>query len=230
MKNNQYDVVIMITAIDRPELHFDVFTKYLEYTKGVNCKWVITINNVTGRVNETVDMINTVFKNRDVHVKPFKSGGRYNDWHESVKYCINYAYSFQPTLGYVWLEDDWLLVTKDTLLEDLKLLDHDICYIALHNREHVSFNPGVWSHGAFNELMYNSINNPESSLGASSYKAYYIDKNQSNPERLCCSHPNSTNFIKSYKRVTSRFKDVGRSWTGQVATADTRTYNINDKV
>jgi len=228
MKINEYDVAIMVTAVDRPELHRDVFTKYLEYTKGVNCKWIITVNNVTGRIVEAVDTIKEIFKDCDIHLKAFETGGSYKDWHESAKYCINYAYEVQPKLGYVWLEDDWLLVSKETLLNDIKLLDDDNCYISLHNRKHVSFNPGIWSHGAFNELMYNSMNDPENSVASTNYNYYYINKGQYNPERLCCGHPQSTNFIKSYKSVSSRFKDVGRAWTGKIVTIDTRTFNIND--
>lgn len=225
METNQYDAVIMITAIDRPALHHDVFTKYLEYTTGVNCKWVITINNITNKINETVEMINIVFKDCDVHIKTFDTGGKYIDWHNSVKYCIDYAYSVQPKLGYVWLEDDWLLVTNDRLVNDIKLIDDDNCYVSLHNRDHVSFNPSIWSHVAFNELMYNSINNPAQSVGRQNYKHYYINKTQFNPERLCCAHPESTNFIKSFKSVSSRFKDVGRSWQNNEF-ANSRTYNI----
>lgn len=229
MENNQPDVVIMITAIDRPELHQEVFSKYLKYTAGINCKWIITINNVTNRIDQTVDLINTIFKEQDVHIKTFNTGGQFKDWHESAKYCINQAYEVQPKLGYAWLEDDWLLITNDSLSNDIKLLDDDICYISLHDRPQVSFNPGIWSHGAFNELMYNTINNPKSSIGKNNYKYYYVNKGHFNPERLCCPHPESTNFIKSFKKVSSRFKDVGRSWQN-ATTKSTRTYNIGGKV
>jgi hypothetical protein len=228
MESSEVLVVVMITAIDRPELHKNVFSKYLEYTKGVNCKWVITVNNVTNRIQQTVDNINDIFKGYDVHIKTFDTGGSYKDWHESVKYCINQAHDIDTKLGYLWLEDDWLLNSNYGLLDDIKLLDDDNCYISLHSREHVSFNPGIWSKGAFNELMYNSINNPETSIGKRNYSYYYIKQKQQNPERLCCPHPESTDFIKSFKSLSSRFKDVGRGW--QQKTINTRTFDFKNDI
>jgi hypothetical protein len=227
MENSKFDIVAMITAIDRPELHQSVFPKYLEYTENVKCKWVITVNNVTNKIQETIELVDALFKGHDVHIKPFDTGGSYSDWHQSVKYCINQAYEVQPNLGYLWLEDDWLLNSDHKLETDITQLDGDNCYISLNNRNQVSFNPGIWSKDVFNELMYNSINNPENSIGAEAYKHYYIKNCQQNPERLCTPQPESTNFIKTYKSI-NRFKDVGRNW--QNSTINTRTFRYkNDK-
>ena len=227
MENSKFDVAVMITAIDRPELHQSVFTKYLEYTEGIKCKWVITVNNVTNKIQETIELIDVIFKGHDVYVKTFDTGGSYADWHQSVKYCINQAYEIQPNLGYLWLEDDWLLNSNSKLEDDIMQLNDDNCYISLHNRIHVSFNPGIWSKDVFNELMYNSINNPENSIGAEAYKYYYVERGQQNPERICCPHPEATNFIKSFKSI-SRFKDVGRNWQNNSINIRTFKYK-NDK-
>jgi hypothetical protein len=223
--NNNSDVTILITAVDRPEIHRKVFEKYLEYTDTVNCNWIITVNTITNNLETTIENIQNIFKTQNIHIKTYNTGGSHKDWYESVKYCINMAYLSNPSLAYVWLEDDWLLSSDSKLKTDLQLLDHDNCYISLHNRDAVSFNPGIWSKIAFNELMYNSINNPEISIGKKHYDRYKQGIQQLNPERICCPHPESTNYIKSFKSVTSRFIDVGRDW--QSNTIKTRTFRIH---
>jgi len=215
----------MITAVDRPEIHRNVFLKYLEYTSDINCNWIITVNTITDNLNNTVQNIHEIFKNENIHVKTFNSGGSHHDWYQSVKYCINTAYVSNPNLAYVWLEDDWLLTCNEKLKTDLNLIDHDNCYISLHNRDAVSFNPGIWSKLAFNELMYNSINNPETSIGKKHYDRYKQGLQDLNPERICCPDPESTNYIKSFKSLSSRFTDVGRNW--QTQTIKTRTFRIH---
>jgi hypothetical protein len=219
-----YDVVIMATAIDRPEIHSEVFKKYREYVGNVNCKWVITINNINGRADKTEQCIRAILDGCDIDMRVYDTGGSRNDWFESVKYCINTAHDINPSTAYVWLEDDWLLTDESRLENHLRLLDNDNCYIALNGRDAVSFNPGIWSLTVFNELMYNSINDINSTYGKYGY-ANYNAGNPLNPERVCCPVEANT-FIKSFKRPSKCFADVGRAWQQTNSNSD-RTFNIN---
>ena len=218
-----YDVVIMATAIDRPEIHSEVFKKYREYVGNVNCKWVITINNINGNADKTEQCIRAILDGCDIDMRVYDTGGSRNDWFESVKYCINTAHDINPSTAYVWLEDDWLLTDESRLENHLQLLDNDNCYISLNGRDAVSFNPGIWSLTAFNELMYNSINNINSTYGRYGY-AKYTAGDPLNPERVCCPVEANT-FIKSFKRPGKCFADVGRAWQ-QTNSNSNRTFNI----
>ena len=62
------EVSILITAIDRPELHTRVLKDYLSYIGDVKCDWHITINNVVGQVNETKKNFETILKGHDLKI------------------------------------------------------------------------------------------------------------------------------------------------------------------
>jgi hypothetical protein len=213
-----YDIVILTTAIDRPELHSKVFDRYKNYIGEVKCKWIITVNNITDRVSETEEQLRFLLQDYDLQIQTFTTGGSRIDWYNSVKYCINQANTIVPKFGYLWLEDDWMCDTGH-LKDDIKLVSEENCHISLANRNEVSFNPGLWDIYSFNHLMFHSINNPEDSLGMR-----YVDGINTNPERICCPFPEATKFVKSFKSV-NRFYDIGREWQQQ--TINTRTFNIN---
>jgi hypothetical protein len=44
------DIVILTTAVDRPELHTSIFENYIRYIGDYNIHWVITINNISNQV------------------------------------------------------------------------------------------------------------------------------------------------------------------------------------
>lgn len=222
IKSNQFEVVIMTTAIDRPDLHTQVFTKYKNYLKGVNIKWVITINNIWGNGSKTELQFKQILKDFDVHIKMFPTGGTRKDFFNSVKYCINFAKEINPSKGYLWLEDDWE-VNSGTFSQDLDNLVDTNTYVALVNRTEVSFNPSIWGPNLFNNHLYFNINNPEQSLGAKRY----FDGENTNPERICCPHPETSNLGINIKTIP-RFKDVGRDW--QNKNIKVRTFNVKEKL
>jgi hypothetical protein len=218
-KTSTPDIVILTTAVDRPELHTRVFNEFIKYIGDVNVQWVITINNICNRVHETEQNLHSLLNTYKIHIKTYDTGGSRLDWFNSVKYCINYAYELSPNIGYLWLEDDWS-VRHGSLRDDIALMQHSNCHISLANRIHVSFNPSLWGHDAFNMLMYRSINNPYESMGS-----YNIDGNNTNPERICCPHPESTDYV-DYIYTINRFSDVGRGW--QERNINSRTYLLNN--
>jgi hypothetical protein len=213
-----YDVVILTTCVDRPELHTKIFLDYVRYIGDCNVRWIITINNISNRVEETEKNLRTILTGYDVHIKTYDVGGNRSAWYESVKYCINYAYDINPKLGYFWLEDDWTL-TSGTLLEDIKLLNRHNHHVSLANRNEVSFNPGLWDLYSYEQLMYKSINNPSECIGKR-----YVDGLNTNPERICCPHPESTKFVDNFSSV-ARFKDAGREWQHHID--NKRTFQVN---
>jgi hypothetical protein len=212
------DIVIMTTAIDRPELHNVAFESYKQYISNANAHWVITVNNTKDNIQLTVDNINYLLSDYKVHIKTFNTGGSKKDWFESVKYCINYAFDLRPNIGYFFLEDDWMYTGTGSLNSDFLLAQNLNSHISLANRTEVSFNPAIWGLDSFNTLMHYSINNVDMSLGRK-----YSAGDNTNPERICCPHPESTNFVRDIKTL-NRFKDMGREW--QRKYINTRTFNI----
>ena len=212
------DIIIMTTAIDRPELHAKVLESYKQYISNVNVQWIITINNVLNNVTETEANFRNILSDYNLHIKTYETGGTKKDWFNSVKYCIDTAHTLNTNIGYLFLEDDWLCNVSDTLNNDMRLVTDTNSHISLASRDAVSFNPGIWGKEAFEKLMHFPINNLDLGLGAR-----FNDGENTNAERICCPHPESTNFINNFKSV-NRFRDIGREW--QYKTIKTRTFNI----
>jgi hypothetical protein len=211
------DIVILTTCVDRPELHTSIFQNYVQYIGNANVHWVITINNISNQLVATEQNLRVLLEDFDIHIKTFDTGGTILDCYSSVKYCINHAFAIKPNIGYFWLEDDWS-VKNGSLQEDIQHLTNTNCHVSLANRNEVSFNPSLWDAYAFEHLMYNSINNPAESIGKR-----YVDGDNTNPERICCSYPEATKFVN--KLVTlNRFADAGRAW--QHTINNKRTFNV----
>ena len=205
------EVSILITAIDRPELHTRVLKDYLSYIGDVKCDWHITINNVVGQVNETKKNFETILEGHDLKIFTYETGGTRVDWFTSVQQCIKSAYKSKPSKAYIWLEDDWGKVgSTGSLKKDLELLEHEETYISLRSRNVVSFNPGIWGTKIFETLMYNNIIDPKNSIRGERY--WSADNPMgSNPERICCPDPQATTYVKTFKSIY-RFEDIGRNW------------------
>ena len=214
------DVVIMTTAVDRPELHSQIFQGYKNYLSGTKVKWVITINSIQGREEETAANLLSILQGYDVEIKTFTTGGTRLDWYNSVKYCINRANEITPKYGYFWLEDDWAVEENTALMKDIQLLKHPKDYLCLVDRREVSFNPGVWGIELFKEQAHYSINSPEHSLGKR-----YFDGTNTNAERICCPFPETNTIVNSINKVP-RFTDAGRAW--QDKTIKVRTFKAKE--
>jgi hypothetical protein len=208
------EIVIMTTCVDRPEIHTEVFNSYKSYIGDIDCKWIITINNLKNQVDETEKNIRDILKDYDLYITTFSTGGTFKDFYESVKYCMNLGYTYKPKQGYVWLEDDWVYEGKNTISDHLKLLT-PMCNISLYNRDVISFNPSIWSPDLFEQCMLKYINNP---ISSNQYK-----RNPWHPERIACS-PEGNSLVKKKYRIQG-FKDIGRDW--QNKTIKTFTFKVN---
>jgi len=85
----QPDVVIMSTCADRPELHTQAFNSYKSYLNGINCKWIITINNIQNQVEDTEKNLRFILEDYDLHIKTFSTGGTgpYSD--QATKFTVD---------------------------------------------------------------------------------------------------------------------------------------------
>ena len=201
-----HELVILTTAIDRPELHSALFPHTLKYIEGLNCKWFITINNIDNRVEETKENFEALLSNYDVTFTTYKTGGTKMDFMHSCEKLSELGYNCIPRLGYFWLEDDWQVKESVKLIDDLK--EHMIgenCYISLNGRNELSFNPGIWSVDLFERMVYNKLQ-----------KAYlaenYGNQKVMNPERICVYPKHKwTPTVKNF-RIVNRYYDVGEAW------------------
>lgn len=201
-----YDVIILTTAVTRPDLHSVVFPKWLPSLNDLNCKWIINIDKINDKsIDETSEHImkSIIYDNIDLEIISTNLiGGTREAWFNSCQRVINLGYEYKPKFGYFWLEDDWI-PTKNFLVKDiLKDVDESDWYISLHNRNDISFNPCIFSHGLFTRIMYNKINDTS--------KTY-----PKNPERNCCyagtnPHGERKHISKFIKLNVT--KDIGRDW------------------
>lgn len=201
-----HELVILTTAIDRPELHSALFPHTLKYIEGLNCKWFITINNIDNRVEETKENFETLLSNYDVTFSTYKTGGTKMDFMHSCEQLSRYGYETKPSIGYFWLEDDWMISPDQKLKTDIdQLFEQESCHISLANRTELSFNPGIWSNDLFEKLIYTN-------LSAAHTLPYYGSQKVLNPERVCTYPVDKTRrMVKHYHKI-SRYYDVGRSW------------------
>jgi hypothetical protein len=210
MKNTKtnaipYEVVVMTTAVDRPDLHMSVFTKYKNYLKGANIKWVITINNIVGKENETELQLKELLNDFDIHIKTFPTGGTVKDFFNSAKYCINFAKEINPSKGYLWLEDDWNYQGNITLFDILQSNEFGpMDYIQLVERNHeVSFNPGLWGVDLFNKLCIPILEKP------------FCPHTCNNPERACVYPIDIVHNMVNKFIHNGMFTDAGRDWAAK---------------
>ena len=201
------DISILVTAIDRPDFHTKIFEDYVSYIGDVDCEWHISINNVTGQVNQTKENFEKLLSKYTTNIYTYETGGTRLDWFNSAQHIIKKAYNNQPNKAYLWLEDDWGLCKNGTLKEDLLKLQNDNSYVALVNRNEVSFNPGIWGKKLFETLMYNNIIDPENAIRADKFWA----EEKTNPERICVPYPEANEYAEYFSNI-NRFSDAGRHW------------------
>jgi hypothetical protein len=214
-----HDLVILTTAIDRPELHSKVFPATLDYLKGLKCKWFITINNINNKVEETKENFRSILSDYDVTFTTYETGGTKMDFMRSCEQLSKYGHEMQPSIGYFWFEDDWMVSPEHKLKTDInQLFKQESCHISLANRTELSFNPGIWSKDLFEKLIYTNLSNAYT-------LPYYGSQKVLNPERVCTYLVNKTRKIVKHYHKISRYHDVGRSWqTNNLKGA--RTWNL----
>jgi hypothetical protein len=200
-----YNLYILTTAIDRPDLHQQTlppFLKILE-NQGIKYKWFINLDSPFKKTEEAVD-----------NFKIFSGGVqdlRISDkacFYSAAKHVITAAYTKLDELdGYVmWLEDDWDLLIPFNMME---LIDSDYEYIGFHFHHffEFSFNPTMWSKDFFIKNVYEPFASSEISI---------------DPEQLLINHHKKTrledsNHLKNVNRINFNgvFEDAGREWGEQ---------------
>ncbi len=200
-----YNLYILTTAIDRPDLHQQTlppFLKILE-NQGIKYKWFINLDSPFKKTEEAVD-----------NFKIFSGGVqdlRISDkacFYSAAKHVISSACNQLDKLnGYVmWLEDDWdLLIPFDIK----QLIDSDYEYIGFHFHHffEFSFNPTMWSKDFFVKHVH---------------EPFAASKESIDPEQLLINYHNQTragnpNHLKNVKRINFNgvFEDAGRKWGEQ---------------
>ena len=231
---NAPKIIIMTTAIDRPELHSKVFPSYLKYIEGLDYEWIITINTIFGKASDTVNYFKDIIPESRLHIKIFETGGTLKHHWDSAKYVINTARQMADERSMLfYFEDDWILIDdKYSLVEDIGIINDDKIYVGLVKREYdinvISFNPSLWTYTAFG-LPHSFINNPEISYEYQCNRKSFITEAgelYSNPERVCCPRDNNfpiDNYVEKIE-ILKRFKDVGRDWQNKTIKCRTFAY------
>ena len=219
-KSLSYDIVILTTAITRPQLHSSIFKNIDTILKDYNCKWIISIDKILDTsLEETKDNFFKIlnFDNIDLTIREYTNEASRMSWYKSVKYCINQAYKYNPSLGYLWLEDDWTFNSDKSLkhhINSIENLSDKSFFISLANRSHeLNFNPSIWSNDLYQKYMFKKINSVTPDETGGNAERFVVYEN---------GKPESMKEINSYN--ISLFKDVGREWANKEISGN-RTFN-----
>ena len=212
-----YDIVILTTSVTRPELHSSVFSNIDKFLDGYNCKWIISIDKVLGgSLKETKDNFYKIldYDNIDLTIRDHSNEASRMSWHKSVRYCIEEGYKYNPSFGYLWLEDDWTSNFDKSLKQHVSSIDNlsqENFFISLVNRGgQLNFNPSIWSKDLFKKYMYDKITTlPTPPIPNAERLCVYTNLEYGYTEKK----PESVSNINTYG--LSLFKDVGRNWSSK---------------
>lgn len=213
IKNLNHDIVILTTSVTRPELHSSVFSNIDKFLDGYNCKWIISIDKVLGdSLKETKDNFYKIldYDNIDLTIREHSNEASRMSWYKSVKYCINEGYKYNPSFGYLWLEDDWTFNFDKSLKEHINSINNlsdKNFFISLNNRPHeLNFNPSIWSVDLYEKYMLSKINAAKpDETGGNAERFVVYTKDTKSPEPM--------GNINSYG--LSLFRDIGRNWSSK---------------
>jgi len=210
--NVQHDIIICTTAVDRPELHKNTFTKYLEFLDGCNFHWMIHLNNVWSNYVHSMNMIRDLLQDKSYEIIFSSDGGKNIDFFNAGKKLIETCTDHESKYGVLWLEDDWEYIGNDKLIDILG--DYDYLQLVERNKE-MSFNPGVFSWDVVKNIMQPNMKRTE-------YKKY-----NDNPERTALFKDDvDVSFSVENHVVKPNFRDIGREWMAKKHDGK-RVFNIN---
>ena len=210
--NVQNDIIICTTAVDRPELHKNTFTKYLEFLDGCNFHWMIHLNNVWSNYVHSMNMIRDLLEDKSYEIIFSSDGGKNIDFFNAGKKLIETCTNHESKYGVLWLEDDWEYIGNDKLIDILD--DYDYLQLVERNKE-MSFNPGVFSWDVVKNIM-------QPNMKRTGYKKY-----NDNPERTALfKDDEDVSFSVENHVVKPNFRDIGREWMAREHNGK-RVFNIN---
>tara|TARA_Y100000361_G_scaffold485_1_gene412 strand:- start:1299 stop:1937 length:639 start_codon:yes stop_codon:yes gene_type:complete len=210
--NVQNDIIICTTAVDRPELHKNTFTKYLDFLDGCNFHWMIHLNNVWSNYVHSMNMIRDLLQDKSYEIIFSSDGGKNIDFFNAGKKLIETCTDHESKYGVLWLEDDWEYIGNDKLIDILD--DYDYLQLVERNKE-MSFNPGVFSWDVVKNIM-------QPNMKRTGYKKY-----NDNPERTALfKDDEDVSFSVENHVVKPNFRDIGREWMAREHNGK-RVFNIN---
>lgn len=210
--NVQNDIIICTTAVDRPELHKDTFTKYLKFLEGCNFHWMIHLNNVWSNYVHSIETIKDILQGKSYEIIFSSDGGKNIDFFNAGKKLIETCTDHESKYGVLWLEDDWEYIGNDKLIDILG--DYDYLQLVSRNQE-MSFNPGVFSWDVVKNIM-------QPNMKRTGYKKY-----NDNPERTALfKDDDDVSFGVENHVVKPNFRDIGRDWMAREHNGK-RVFNIN---
>lgn len=205
-----YDLIILTTAICRPELHSEClqsFSNDLE-NQNINAHWLVNIDPALGNQKTTLNnFVNIVGKTSNTISTPEKPCF-FTAANSLIKECYTNYFKLLSDDGYVmWLEDD---KKHDISFDIQRLIDSNYNYIGFHPNHlfEFSFHPSMWSKHFFLEHVYqpylengDAKKDPEQLL-----IDYHRDKKKQDKDHL-----------KNVKRIhfNGVFNHVGREWNAQ---------------
>lgn len=206
-KNNCINnIIILTTAITRPELHTISFTNYAKYIPtDIIITWIINIDYVNFGINDknvaiqtTIDNIKNIFSKHNVNFKfTTNLNGNFNNAVRTIV-CSAINYISTNTKYIMYLEDDWYIKNE---LDLKKIMSSNIDAIRLNcvtSSPSISFQPSllkpyVWYLLFFIELHQN--------------KDVSID-----PEKICQKKEDFFNKYNLSYKSKFIFIDIGRNY------------------
>lgn len=199
-----YDLFILTTSIDRPDLHTKTLNPFFQHLndQNLNYLWMCNLDSVFNKSNEALlnfEKLNVDRKIiRQANHPCFFSAADY-----LVKSSKNFLNELKVDGKILWLEDDWLY---NIHFDMNSILSSNYDYIGFHFHHlfEFSLNPTMWSKDFF-------LNNV--------YLPFTINSKTQDPEKLLIDYHKkergvNSNHFKDISKISFNgvFKDAGRDW------------------
>lgn len=217
-----YDLIILTTAIDRPELHSKTLKPFLDDLKKQNISflWIVNLDVVSGNLKSSLDnFYDFEVDNMSFHVSEspcFKKASEY-----VIKSCKVHLDDLKDGGKVFWLEDDWDYNIK---FDIKKLIYTNYEYIGFHFHHlfEFSLNPTMWSKDFFSNNVYQPFKENQELV---------------DPEKLLIDYHKSRkiidhNHFKSVNKIAFNgvFKDAGRKWIKDTRLVKWNKNTINSNI
>jgi hypothetical protein len=166
-------ILILTTAITRPDIHDITFKHFHKIFEGIETQWLINIDKINTHTQEStrnnIDLIfENTFTNYDVtYFLPNKPGF----FHAAKRLITESEKYINDNTCVIWLEDDWLFSENNqtkysNIIDIINNYYSDYCYISLGHNDVGTFPPFIIGNKLYKELVNgfentNKIQNPE---------------------------------------------------------------------
>jgi hypothetical protein len=209
-----YDLIILTTAVNRPEVHSESLPPVVKMIKNHNLKikWIFNIDKVTDEVDvdDTISNLENMCESFSCHFLTSEEPCFF----DAVKRLVLNSRDFldKSRYGVLYLEDDWNLKNPNKLEEALKKCD-DNSYVQLTDRsgKELSFNPSFWGKAIFKHLMIDLFDKHDK-------KGFllYRPEGKGNPERFVSINFQNMKLDINMDKIdiwsADISKDLGRKW------------------